>query len=106
MSWLYLGLSIALEVTGTLSLRMAVASRRAWYAVVVVAYVLAFSFLSASLNAGMPLGVAYGIWTALGVVLTALLGRALFKEPFTWVMGVGVALIVAGVLLVELGATY
>lgn len=106
MSWLYLGLSIVLEVTGTLSLRMAVATRRIWYAVVVVAYVLAFTFLSASLDAGMPLGVAYGIWTALGVVLTALLGRVLFKEPFTWVMGVGVALIVAGVLLVELGAAH
>ena len=106
MSWLFLALSIILEVTGTLSLRMAVVSRRAWYVVVAVAYVLAFTFLSAALDAGMPLGVAYGVWTALGVVLTALLGKVLFKEPFTPVMWLGVGLIMAGVLLVELGAGY
>lgn len=106
MSWLYLALAIVLEVSATLSLRMAVASRRAWYVVVVLGYVLAFTFLSAALAAGVPLGVAYGMWTALGVALTALLGKVLFKEPFTPVMWLGVGLIIGGVLLVELGASY
>lgn len=106
MSWLYLGMAIVLEVAGTMSLRMAVASRRIWYVAVVIAYLLAFTSLSAALASGMPLGVAYGVWTALGIALTALLGRVLFKEPFTWVMGLGVAFIMGGVLLVELGAGY
>ncbi|AGF71245.1 DMT family transporter [Corynebacterium halotolerans] len=106
MSWLFLTLAIILEVAATLSLRMAVASRRVWYVAVAVGYILAFTFLSAALSTGMPLGVAYGMWTALGVVLTALLGRVLFKEPFTPVMWLGVGLIMGGVLLVELGAGY
>ena len=106
MSWLFLTLAIVLEVAATLSLRMAVASRRVWYMAVAVGYVLAFTFLSAALDTGMPLSVAYGMWTALGVALTALLGKVLFKEPFTPVMWLGVGLIMGGVLLVELGAGY
>jgi small multidrug resistance pump len=50
----------------------------------------------------MPLGIAYGVWSAVGVVLTAILGRLLFQEPFTWVSALGVALITGGVLLVLL----
>jgi small multidrug resistance pump len=54
----------------------------------------------------MPLGVAYGIWAAAGVALTAVIGRLLFKEPFTWLMGLGILLIVGGVLCIELGAAH
>lgn len=59
--------------------------------------------LALTLNEGMPIGVAYGIWTACGVALTAVLGRVLFKDPLTWVMALGVALIAGGVILIELG---
>jgi small multidrug resistance pump len=51
----------------------------------------------------MGIGVAYGIWTAVGVALTALLSRRLFAEPLTRTMVVGLALIVAGVVLLEAG---
>lgn len=54
----------------------------------------------------MALGVAYGIWAAAGVALTAILSRILFKEPLTWVMGLGIILIAGGVLLIELGAAH
>lgn len=102
-AWLYLGVAIVTEVIAALSLRMAVTSRKAWYVLVVAGYITAFVLLSLSLAAGMPLSVAYGVWTAAGVALTAILGRFLFKEPFTWVMAFGVALIIGGVLLVEFG---
>ena len=62
--------------------------------------------LALALGAGVPLGVAYGIWAAAGVALTAVLSRFLFKEPLTLIMGVGVALIVGGVLLIEIGAAH
>jgi small multidrug resistance pump len=52
----------------------------------------------------MAIGVAYGIWAATGVVLTALLAIPLFGERLTWVMGLGIAVIVGGVLLVEFGS--
>src|SRR5699024_4772714 len=104
MGWLLLGGGIASEVGGRPSLRVAAPGRRAFYGVVAGGYLLAFVFLSASLAMGMPLGVAYGIWTAVGIVLTVLLSKLLFGESLTAVMGLGIALIVGGVLLIELGA--
>jgi small multidrug resistance pump len=106
MEWLFLAVAIVTEVAGTLSLRMAVKSHWSWYIAVVVGYVLAFGSLSLSLQNGMPLGVAYGIWTAIGVALVAIAGRILFRERFTWVMALGIALIAGGVFLVETGSAH
>ncbi|MBD7995052.1 QacE family quaternary ammonium compound efflux SMR transporter [Arthrobacter sp. Sa2CUA1] len=103
--WLFLAGAILLEVSGSLSLKAAL-SAPGWYAVVVTGYVGAFVLLSATLRTGMPLGVAYGIWAAAGVALTAVLGRILFKEALTWLMGFGIILIIGGVLLVEMGAAH
>ena len=52
----------------------------------------------------MALGVAYGIWGALGVALTAVMSALIFDEALTALMGLGIALIIAGVLTVELGS--
>ena len=54
----------------------------------------------------MPLGVAYGIWSAGGVAVTAIASRLLFGEPLTRTMVVGIALIMTGVLLVEIGGAH
>jgi small multidrug resistance pump len=61
--------------------------------------------LSWSLSLGMPVGIAYGVWSAAGVALVALLGRVLFAEPLTWVMGLGIGFIIGGVLTIELLGT-
>ena len=106
LAWPFMILAVLCEVTGTLSLRMASAGRRPWILPVVAGYVLAFTFLSLALAAGMALGVAYGIWTALGVALIAILGRVLFGDPLTPVMRLGVVLVIGGVLLIELGAAH
>jgi small multidrug resistance pump len=98
--------AIVVEVGATLSLQATVRGSRWWYAPVVVGYVAAFSLLSGALAQGMPLGVAYGVWTACGVALTAVLGKLLFGQPFTWVMALGVALIIGGVLCIELGTAH
>jgi small multidrug resistance pump len=102
-SWLALALAILFEITGTLALRIAVSGRRWCFAVVVGAYGAAFTALSIALAAGVPVGVAYGIWAATGVAATAILSRVLFAEPLTAIMATGVGLIVVGVLLVEIG---
>jgi small multidrug resistance pump len=67
---------------------------------------VAFTFLTLTLQQGMALGVAYGIWAAAGVALTAVASRIFFKETITAVMMVGLGLIIGGVLLIELGATH
>lgn len=104
MAWVFLVVAILTEVTATLALQAAVKGSRWWYLLVGAGYLAAFAMLSFSLGEGMPLGVAYGIWTAAGVALTAIFGKLIFKQPFTWVMALGVALIMGGVLLIEVGA--
>ncbi|OYO20497.1 QacE family quaternary ammonium compound efflux SMR transporter [Enemella evansiae] len=106
MSWVLLMGAILSEVTGTLSLRVASGGRHRWYVAVAAGYLMAFTFLSLALHGGIPLGIAYGIWAATGVALTALLAKPLFGEPLTPVMGLGIGLIIAGVLAVELGAAH
>lgn len=104
MQWVFLGAAILAEVSATLALRVASTGKRAWWLVVAVGYTIAFTFLTLTLNEGLGLGVAYGIWAACGVALTAIASRILFKEPLTLTMLGGIGLIIAGVLLVELGS--
>lgn len=104
--WLLLTGAVAFEVGGTLSLRMAATGPRTWYLAVVAGYLAAFTLLLMTLAAGMGLGVAYGVWAASGVALTAILSRVLFNEALNWLMGLGIVLIVGGVLLIELGAVH
>jgi len=105
MTWVYLSAAILVEVVSTLALRFAAAGHRRWYVAVVLGYVASFVLLTQALDAGMGIGVAYGIWTAVGVALTAVLSKLLFAEPLTRVMSLGIVLIAAGVVLLELGAS-
>lgn len=101
--WLALAGAIVIEVVATLSLRASDGLRKkSWIVPVVLGYLASFYLLWTSLSLGMPVGVAYGVWTACGVALVALIARFLFSEPLTWLMGAGIALIVAGVLTIEM----
>jgi small multidrug resistance pump len=106
MGWLFLCGAILTEVAATLSLRASINGRKLWYAVVVSGYLAAFTLLFLALQRGLPLGIAYGVWAASGVALTAVLSKFVFKEPFTLLMTGGIALIAGGVLLVEIGASH
>ena len=75
-----------------------------WLAVVVAGYLTSFVFLTMVLRAGVPVGIAYGIWGALGTAFTAVLAAVLFGDPFTWPIVAGIGLIIAGVLLIEFGS--
>ena len=102
-AWPALGGAIISEVSATLALRQAL-NQPGFYVMVGIGYALAFILLSLTLKAGMPLGVAYGLWGALGVALTAVLSMLVFGEPITVLVALGIALIMVGVLLVEVGA--
>lgn len=101
--WIYLAIAILTEVTASLSLRAAL-EQPAWYVLTVVGYAAGFVLLTLVLKAGMALGVAYGIWGAIGVALTAGASAVLFGEALTPLMLGGIALVIAGVLTVELGS--
>lgn len=98
-----LAAAIVTEVAATLSLR-ASQDHSAWLVLVIVGYAAAFGLLTLVLRTGMPVGVAYGIWGASGTAATAVLAAALFRDPFTWPIAVGIGLIIAGVLFIELGS--
>lgn len=103
--WFLLAGAIVTEVAATMSLRASEGLRkRRWIAPVAVFYISAFSLLTITLAQGMPVGIAYGIWAASGVALTAVGARVFFKERLTWRMIAGIVLIAVGVFVIELGA--
>lgn len=103
MMWLTLAGAILVEVLATLSLRASNGFRnKNWVAPVVAGYAAAFTLLYVTLSLGMPVGIAYGVWSAAGVALVAVIARLLFDEPLTPVMLGGIGLIIAGVLTIQL----
>lgn len=104
MTWLFLCGAIVTEVTATLCLRASENFSKPGYALVVVlGYVAAFAFLAQALERGMSLGVAYGVWAGAGVAIVAVLGKVVFDDSLTTVTAAGIALIIAGVAVVEIG---
>jgi small multidrug resistance pump len=104
---LWLMLAITCELAATLSLRASDGFRkRLWLVPVAIGYTASFVFLAFALDTGMPVGVAYGIWTAVGIALVAVLARAIWKDPLTARMLVGIGIIILGVALVEFGGAH
>lgn len=102
--WFWLAGAILAEVTATLFLRYSAGLTRIGPTVVVLAgYGFAFYGLSQALVRGMALGVAYGVWSACGVALIAVVGAVVLGEHLTWVQVAGLVLIIGGVLALELG---
>lgn len=100
--WVMLSAAIVAEVAATMSLRASIDSP-VWLIVVVVGYVTAFALLGLTLRVGMPIGVAYGVWGAVGVALTALLGAVFFAEYLSPTAISGIVLVIVGVALIEAG---
>ena len=97
--------AIVAEVVATSALKASEGFTR-WgpTALVVVGYALAFWLLSLTLRA-IPVGIAYATWSGLGVVLIALAGWWLYGQALdAWAL-LGMALIVAGVLIMNLLST-
>lgn len=101
--WPALSTAIVLEVLATLALRASDGLRKKlWLLPILLGYLGSFVMLSVSLSLAMPVGIAYGVWSACGVALVAVLARFLFAEALTPMMAAGIGLIIAGVLTIEL----
>jgi small multidrug resistance pump len=102
MSWLFLAIAIVAEVVATSFLKASEGFTRLWPSVaVVVGYVVAFFFLSLTLKE-IPVGVAYAVWSGVGVTLIAAIGWAAFGQRLDAAAIVGMALIIAGVVVLNL----
>jgi len=108
MGYLFLAIAIIGEVIATSFLKLTSGERSVWWAypIVGVGYILAFWMLSLTLSKGVPLGIAYAIWAGVGVVLVAIISWIVFHETLTWQQLVGMGLVVAGVVLLELGGKH
>jgi small multidrug resistance pump len=105
--WLFLVGAILLEVAATTALKLSAGfSRLVPSIVVVVCYVAAFGLLSQALTRGMGIGVAYAVWAAAGIALIAIIGVLFLDESMTWVQVGGIALVIVGVLALELGSAH
>lgn len=105
MSYVYLVIAIVAEVIGTSALKAAEGFTRPLPSLVVVAgYGVAFYCLSLALKT-IPVGIAYAIWSGAGVVLITLIGWLVFEQVLDAAAIAGIALIVAGVLVIQLLST-
>jgi len=102
MSWLIMTFAIVAEVIGTLALKASDGFSKLGYApLIVAAYAVSFYLLSISLKT-IPIGIAYAIWSGLGIVLIALFGWVAFRQTLDLAAVAGMALILAGVLVLNL----
>ncbi len=100
--WLLLSMAIGSEVIATNALRLADGFTRPLPSIVtLLGYVASFYCLSLALRA-IPLGIAYAIWCGVGLVLISLVGTFLYKQNLDWPALMGIALIAAGVLVINL----
>ena len=102
MGWLYLILAIILELFGTSMMKLSNGLTVLWPTIAMFAgYVLCFIFLSFALKT-IDMSVAYAIWSAVGIVLIAIIGTVFFHENITFPKLAGILLIVTGVITVKL----
>jgi small multidrug resistance pump len=101
MNWLYLSIAIVAEVVATSALKAADGFTRSGPSLVVVAgYAIAFYFLSLALR-GIPVGVAYAVWSGVGIVLISVIGWLAFGQTLDAAAVFGIGLIMAGVIVLN-----
>jgi small multidrug resistance pump len=97
-----LALAIASEVCATSLLKLTDGYTRLWPTVAVaVGYVLSFLLLGRALTR-IPVSVAYAVWSGVGTVAVAAVGATAFGESLGWPQWTGVALVILGVVLLNI----
>lgn len=103
MPWLYLAIAILSEVAASSALRAAGGFRNPGPSLFVVAgYAVSFYFLSLTLET-IPLGVAYAIWSGVGIALISIAGWVLYRQALGPIELFGIFLIGAGVVVLKMG---
>ncbi len=101
MGYVYLAVAILTEVVATSALKASNGFTRLWPSIVAVCgYSCAFYFLSLTLRT-VPLGIAYAIWSGIGISLLAIIGRGVYGPRLGGPALAGIGLILAGVLVLQ-----
>ncbi|HSC68640.1 MAG TPA: multidrug efflux SMR transporter [Cellvibrio sp.] len=100
-SWLFLGIAILSEVVATSALKASEGfSKTTPSMMVLVGYGLAFYFLSLTLKT-IPIGVAYAVWSGVGIIGVSIIGLLLFKQKLDFPALLGIGFILTGVIIMN-----
>ena len=103
MTWIYLALAILLEVAGTTCMKLSDGFTKTVPSILLfVFYTLSFGMLTLALKR-IDVSVAYAVWSGAGTALIATIGVLWFREPMTALKLISLALIIVGVVGLNLG---
>lgn len=106
MAYLFLVAAIAAEVVGTSLLKSTDGFSRLWPTVACLSvYALAFAGLAQAVK-DLPVGVVYAMWSGLGTAAIVAIGATFLGEPLSLPKVVGVALVISGVVILNLGGAH
>ncbi|MDT0306740.1 multidrug efflux SMR transporter [Streptomyces sp. DSM 44917] len=106
MPYVLLSAAIASEIAGTLLMNRSDGFSRLWPSLgTAVCYLVAFAFLAQTLKS-LDVGVAYAIWSGAGTAVIAAIGMLFLGEAVTAARVGGVALVIAGVAVLNLGGAH
>lgn len=98
MAWVYVAIAGLLEICWAAAMKYSEGFTRLWPSVLTVGLMVAsFALLSQAMKT-LPLGTAYGVWTGIGAVGTALVGILVLGEPRDFVRILCILLILAGIV--------
>ncbi|MEV6649576.1 multidrug efflux SMR transporter [Streptomyces sp. NPDC051219] len=106
MPYVLLAAAIAAEVAGTTAMKFSDGFSKLWPSLGTVAgYLLAFTLLAQTLKT-MQVGTAYAIWAGVGTALVAVIGMVFLDETASAAKLAGIALVIGGVVLLNLGGAH
>ena len=101
MEYLYLSIAIIAEVIGTSALKASQEFSKLGPSIIAVAgYGASFYFLSLVLKT-VPVGIAYAIWSGIGITLITITGALLFKQMPDIPAIIGMTMIMSGVIIIN-----
>lgn len=100
-AYMYLAVAIVCEVIATTALKASDGFTQLWPSVVtVIGYAVAFYCLAMTLKV-IPTGVAYALWSGIGIVLISVAGWVVFRQVLDTPAMIGMGLIIAGVVVIN-----
>lgn len=103
MAWVLLAIAIASEIVATTSLKQSEGfTKPGWSVIVVVGYAVSFFLMSQVLKT-IPVSVAYAVWSGAGTAVVAAIGMVVLGEPVSLLKVGGIAMIVVGVVALNMG---
>ncbi|MFC5636726.1 DMT family transporter [Streptomyces bullii] len=106
MGYLLLAVAIAAEVAGTTAMKYSDGFSRLWPSLLtLLGYLVSFALLAQTLKT-LSVGTAYAIWSGVGTAAIATIGMLFLGEGMTATKAAGIALIIVGVVVLNLGGAH